>query len=71
MFIPKGFAHGFAVLSEEVVFQYKCDEFYAPESEGAVAWDDPDLAIDWCLPKDAVRLSAKDMNHPKLKDLKL
>ena len=49
-FIPKGFAHGFAVLSEEAVFQYKCDEFYHPESEGAVAWDDPDLGIDWRIP---------------------
>ena len=49
-FIPRGFAHGFAVLSTEAVFQYKCDNFYAPESEGALAWDDPDLAIDWRLP---------------------
>ena len=49
MFIPRGFAHGFSVLSDEVIFQYKCDNFYAPQSEGAVAWDDPDLCIDWCL----------------------
>ena len=46
MFIPRGFAHGFSVLSDEVIFQYKCDNFYAPQSEGAVAWDDPDLGID-------------------------
>lgn len=46
-FIPRGFAHGFSVLSEEVVFQYKCDNFYAPQCEGAIAWDDPDLGIDW------------------------
>ena len=51
-FIPKGFAHGFAVLSETAVFQYKCDNFYAPQSEGAIAWDDPDLAIDWQIPQD-------------------
>ena len=68
MFIPKGFAHGFAVLSDEAVFQYKCDEYYAPESEGAVAWDDPDLAIDWKLPKEDIRLSEKDKSHPNLKD---
>lgn len=70
MFIPKGFAHGFAVLSDEAVFQYKCDEYYAPESEGAVAWDDPDLAIDWMLPKEDIRLSEKDKSNPKLKNHK-
>ena len=70
MFIPKGFAHGFAVLSDEAVFQYKCDEYYAPESEGGVAWDDSDLAIDWQIPAEDVRLSDKDRNNPKLKDCK-
>lgn len=70
MFIPKGFAHGFAVLSDEAVFQYKCDEYYAPESEGAVAWDDPDLAIDWMLPKEDIRLSDKDKSNPNLKNHK-
>lgn len=69
MFIPKGFAHGFSVLSDEAVFQYKCDEYYHPESEGAVAWDDPDLAIDWQIPADKIVLSAKDMNHPELKEI--
>ena len=68
LFIPRGFAHGFAVLSEEVVFQYKCDNLYAPQSEGAIAWDDPDLGIDWQLPAEAVILSAKDAAHPRLKD---
>ena len=68
MFIPRGFAHGFVVLSEEVIFQYKCDNFYAPQNEGAIAWDDPDLAIDWRVPADKVILSEKDMAHPRLKD---
>ena len=67
-FIPKGFAHGFAVLSEEAVFQYKCDSLYAPQSEGAIAWDDPDLGIDWRVPSGKVILSAKDKVHPRLKD---
>lgn len=67
-FVPKGFAHGFSVLSDEVVFQYKCDEFYAPQSEGALAWDDPDLAIDWRIPADKVLLSEKDRHHPNFRD---
>lgn len=69
MFIPRGFAHGFSVLSDEVIFQYKCDNFYAPQSEGAVAWDDPDLGIDWGIPADKALLSDKDMKHPRLKDV--
>ena len=64
-FIPRGFAHGFSVLSEEVVFQYKCDSFYAPQSEGAIAWDDPDLAIGWRIPADRAILSEKDRRHPR------
>lgn len=67
-FIPRGFAHGFVVLSEEAVFQYKCDNLYAPQAEGAIAWDDPDLGIDWQVPADKVLLSAKDQCHPRLKD---
>lgn len=67
-FIPRGFAHGFVVLSEEVIFQYKCDDFYAPQCEGAIAWDDPDLGIDWGIPAEDVILSDKDRNHPRLKD---
>lgn len=70
-FIPKGFAHGFAVLSPEAVFQYKCDEFYCPDAEGAIAWDDPDLAIDWKLPAEDVILSDKDRKHPRLKEAEL
>lgn len=67
-FIPRGFAHGFAVLSEEAVFQYKTDNYYCPESEGAIAWDDPDLAIDWRIPSEDVILSQKDRRHPRLRD---
>ena len=67
-FVPRGFAHGFSVLTPEVVFQYKCDNFYAPQHEGAIAWDDPDLGIDWRLPAEAVILSEKDRHHPRLKD---
>lgn len=67
-FFPRGFAHGFVVLSEEAVFQYKCDNLYAPQAEGAIAWDDPDLGIDWQVPADKVLLSAKDQCHPRLKD---
>ena len=67
-FIPRGFAHGFSVLSEEVVFQYKCDNFYAPQSEGALSWNDPDLNIDWKIPADKVLLSEKDSHHPLLRD---
>ena len=68
LFIPRGFAHGFSVLSEEVVFQYKCDNLYAPQYEGAIAWDDPDLGIDWHIPKDKMLLSEKDKIHPRLKE---
>ncbi len=68
VFIPRGFAHGFAVLSEEAVFQYKCDNPYAPFAEGAIAWDDPSLGIDWQLPPQAVILSEKDRHHPLLAD---
>ena len=68
LFVPRGFAHGFSVLSDEVIFQYKCDNLYAPESEGAIAWNDPDIGIDWQLPTEDVLLSAKDSAHPMLKD---
>lgn len=68
-FIPRGFAHGFSVLSDEVIFQYKCDNYYAPQHEGALAWDDPTLGIDWKIPADKVVLSDKDKCHPQLKDI--
>ena len=68
-FIPKGFAHGFAVLSEIAVFQYKCDEFYHPEADGGIAITDQSLGIDWRIPTDQAILSEKDTKHPLLKDL--
>ena len=68
LFIPRGFAHGFVVLSETALFQYKCDNYYAPQSEGAVAWNDPEIAIDWGVPAADILLSDKDRNHPMLKD---
>ncbi len=67
-FVPRGFAHGFAVLSEEAVFQYKCDNFYCKESEGSVAWNDPQLAIDWRIPADKVLLSEKDKLSKNIAD---
>lgn len=67
-FIPKGFAHGFAVLSDEVIFQYKCDTFYSKENEGAIIWNDKTLNIDWLLPEKDVILSEKDKHHPSLAD---
>lgn len=66
LFISKGFAHGFSVLSEEVVFQYKCDAYYAPQSEGAIIWNDPSIGIDWKVSNEDVLLSDKDRNHPTL-----
>lgn len=66
LFIPRGFAHGFSVLSSDAIFQYKCDNYYAPQSEGALAWDDPTLSIDWRVPTHDVILSAKDARHPCL-----
>lgn len=59
-FVPRGFAHGFAVLSEVAVFQYKCDNYYNKESEGAIAWNDEQIAVDWRLPSEKVILSEKD-----------
>ena len=68
LFIPHGFAHGFVVLSDEAIFQYKCDNFYHKESEGAIAWNDPEINIDWSIPFDDVILSDKDKVNPLLKD---
>jgi dTDP-4-dehydrorhamnose 3,5-epimerase len=67
-FIPKGFAHGFAVLSERAVFQYKCDEFYHPEADAGISILDESLQIDWRIPAEAAILSDKDTRHALLKD---
>ena len=68
-FISRGFAHGFVVLSDEGIFQYKCDNFYEPESEGAIAWNDPALGIDWKIPAEDIILSEKDKKHPVLAEI--
>lgn len=67
-FIPKGFAHGFAVLSETAVFQYKCDEFYHPEADAGISILDESLGIDWRIPTDKAILSEKDTRHGMLAD---
>lgn len=67
-FIPKGFAHGFAVLSETAVFQYKCDEFYHPEADGGISILDESLGIDWRIPAEKAILSEKDLKHPRLSE---
>ena len=67
-FVPRGFAHGFAVLSETAVFQYKCDEFYHPEADGGISIIDDSLGIDWRIPIDKALLSDKDTKHALLKD---
>lgn len=67
-FVPRGFAHGFVVLSDEAIFQYKCDNYYTPQSEGGIMWNDPALNIDWQIPLEDIILSDKDMENPQLSD---
>jgi dTDP-4-dehydrorhamnose 3,5-epimerase len=67
-FVPRGFAHGFVVLSETAVFQYKCDNFYAPEADGGINIKDDALGIDWQIPMEKAILSEKDLKHVSLKD---
>ena len=67
-FVPRGFAHGFVVLSETAVFQYKCDNFYAPEADGGINIKDDALGIDWQIPMEKAILSEKDLKHISLKD---
>lgn len=68
LYVPRGFGHGFSVLSETAVFAYKCDNFYEKDAEGSVIWNDSDLNIDWKLPAEAVILSEKDKNLPKFSE---
>ena len=68
LYIPKGFAHGFSVLSEVAVVMYKCDKLYHRESEGGIAYNDPALAIDWKIPEGLALVSEKDLHQPMLKD---
>ena len=69
LFIPRGFAHGFAVLSDTAVFQYKCDNFYAPQAEAGIQLSDSTLGIDWRIPLQESILSAKDLKYPLLKEV--
>jgi dTDP-4-dehydrorhamnose 3,5-epimerase len=71
LFVPEGFAHGFSVLSEEAVVQYKCNNYYSPENERGIAFDDPELGIDWQVPTDKIILSDKDRKYPKLNAAKV
>ena len=70
-FLPRGMAHGFVVLSDQAIFQYKCDNYYHPEAEGAIAWNDPQIGIEWGIAAEDIILSDKDMRHPMLADAKL
>ena len=67
-FIPRGFAHGFLVLEDDTVFQYKCDNYYAPASEGSFRWDDPEVGIDWGVDPASVILSEKDSKAPSFRE---
>ena len=71
LFIPRGFAHGFSVLSDVAVFQYKCDNFYHPEADAGIQLMDEALGIDWCIPIEQAILSEKDLHHAKLCDVVL
>ncbi len=71
LFIPRGFAHGFLVTSDEAVFAYKVDNYYAPKYDRSIRFDDPDINIDWSFPKDEILVSEKDRNAPFLKDAEL
>jgi dTDP-4-dehydrorhamnose 3,5-epimerase len=70
LFVPHGFAHGFVVLSDSATFAYKVDNYYAPQHDRGIAFDDKDLAIDWKLPLEILQLSEKDKTHPTLANAK-
>jgi len=69
LYIPRGFAHGFAVLSETAVFSYKCDNYYNPDADGGLTWNDPEINIDWILAVDEIKLSEKDKKQPSLSQI--
>jgi dTDP-4-dehydrorhamnose 3,5-epimerase len=71
LFVPRGFAHGFVVLSEEATFAYKVDNFYSPECDRGIAFDDPFIGVDWQIVKEKLQLSAKDTKQPLLQDAEL
>lgn len=71
IWVPKGFAHGFSVLSETAVIQYKCDAYYAPAAEAGIIWNDPELNIDWQIDPGKEQLSDKDLNHPSFQNHEL
>ena len=70
LWVPEGFAHGYVTLEDDTEVIYKVTDYYAPDCEGGIAWDDPDLKIDWRLPKERLTLSAKDERQPRLGDIK-
>ena len=70
LFIPRGFAHGFSVLEGDAIVEYKCDNYYAPEAEGAIRWDDPTLAINWQIADSEAIVSGKDMANPLFEECK-
>jgi dTDP-4-dehydrorhamnose 3,5-epimerase len=69
LWVPRGFAHGFAVLSKTALFSYKCDNYYSPSHDGGILWDDPKIGVDWLLPKEVVQLSGKDKLHPSISEV--
>ena len=69
LWVPQGFAHGFVVLSKSAVFAYKCDNYYAPEYDFGLLWNDPELNINWLIPKEDIRLSAKDQSQSPLSEI--
>ena len=68
LYVPRGFGHGFSVLSDTAIFAYKCDNFYEKDAEGSVIWNDEELNIDWKLPKEVIQLSDKDQHLPLFKE---
>lgn len=70
LWVPRGFAHGYVVLSKTALFAYKCDNYYKPSHEGGIPWDDPSIAVDWFLPKEQIQLSEKDKKHSSFASVK-